>query len=352
MTPYIDFFYFGLVFYVISPTVLSGLAGRRLRLAKFWIVAVTAIMLVIQIWTPQTLWPHTAVIGLWLVVGYGLVQWGIASVFLTVRQHGKSRRYEYTALGLALAPLALTKFVPLFNPHDALGFLGVSYLTFRSLDVIFNIQDGLITSLPITQYLAFLLFFPTISAGPIDRYRRFALDWNRNRTRAEFFQDLDEAVQRIFRGFLYKFILAALIRRYWLDPTAHESNLLPILSYMYAYSFYLFFDFAGYSAFAIGFSYLLGVHTPENFRQPFLAAQYSRFLGSLAHQPVVVVPRPCLYALCSGGDQGTLVQEQICGFLSGFLPVYGVDGAMARRRLALHHLRSLSWRVVDRPQCI
>ena len=219
MTPYIDFFYFGLVFYVISPTVLSGLAERRLRLAKFWIVAVTAIMLVIQILDPaNALAPYGRNRTVAGCVGYGLVQWGIASVFLTVRQHGKSRRYEYTALSLALAPLALTKFVPLFNPHDALGFLGVSYLTFRSLDVIFNIQDGLITSLPITQYLAFLLFFPTISAGPIDRYRRFALDWNRNRTRAEFFQDLDEAVQRIFRGFLYKFILAALIRRYWLDP--------------------------------------------------------------------------------------------------------------------------------------
>ena len=46
---------------------------------------------------------------------------------------------------------------------------------------------------------------------------------------------------------------------------------------MYAYSFYLFFDFAGYSAFAIGFSYLLGVHTPENFRQPFLARNIRDF---------------------------------------------------------------------------
>ena len=40
---------------------------------------------------------------------------------------------------------------------------------------------------------------------------------------------------------------------------------------MYAYSFHLFFDFAGYSAFAVGLSYLLGIHTPENFDRPFLA---------------------------------------------------------------------------------
>ena len=39
--------------------------------------------------------------------------------------------------------------------------------------------------------------------------------------------------------------------------------------YMYAYSFYLFFDFAGYSLFAV--SYLYGINTPPNFKQPFKA---------------------------------------------------------------------------------
>ena len=40
---------------------------------------------------------------------------------------------------------------------------------------------------------------------------------------------------------------------------------------------YLFFDFAGYSAFAIGFSYLLGIQTPENFDRPFLARNIRDF---------------------------------------------------------------------------
>ena len=46
---------------------------------------------------------------------------------------------------------------------------------------------------------------------------------------------------------------------------------------MYGYSLYLFFDFAGYSAFAVGFSYLLGIHTPENFNRPFLARNIKDF---------------------------------------------------------------------------
>ena len=88
--------------------------------------------------------------------------------------------------------------------------------------------------------------------------------------------DLDTAVQHIFRGFLYKFILAALIQTYWLSHVSHGHG-WNVVSYMYGYSLYLFFDFAGYSAFAIGFSYLLGVRTPENFRLPFLAANIRDF---------------------------------------------------------------------------
>jgi membrane protein involved in D-alanine export len=47
--------------------------------------------------------------------------------------------------------------------------------------------------------------------------------------------------------------------------------------HMYAYSFYLFFDFAGYSAFAIGLSYLFGIHRPENFNRPFPARNIRDF---------------------------------------------------------------------------
>ena len=121
------------------------------------------------------------------------------------------------ALLLTLLPLIAARFLPLCVPGSQLGFLGISYVTFRSLDVIFGIRDRLIVSLPAGQFFAFLFFFPAISSGPIDRYRRFGHDWNRPRTRAEFWIDLDGAVHHIFTGFLYKFILAALIKSSWID---------------------------------------------------------------------------------------------------------------------------------------
>ena len=157
---------------------------------------------------------------IWVVMACGLFQLGVARAFLRTRTRTPWYWPFPAALLLTLLPLVGARFLPLAIPGSQLGFLGISYVTFRSLDVIFGIRDRLIVSLPADQFLAFLFFFPAISSGPIDRYRRFSHDWNRPHTPAEFWKDLDGAVHRVFTGFLYKFILAASIKSYWIDRLA------------------------------------------------------------------------------------------------------------------------------------
>ncbi len=273
MTPFTDFLYFGISLYVLIPALIAGLFKRGW---KTWLVIATLSMLAIQ-------YSHTlevfgnAIPDLALVAGYAFLQWGISILFLSIHRKGTERFVFYCALVLNLLPLLAAKFIPLFRPEYPFLFLGLSYITFRVLDVTIGIQDGLIKEVKPIPYLTFVLFFPTISSGPIDRYRRFSEDWNRERTREQFAQDVDGGIHRIFTGFLYKFILAALIKQYWLDPLSETTGLLQTASYMYAYSFYLFFDFAGYSAFAIGFSYVSGIHAPENFRLPFISRDIRDF---------------------------------------------------------------------------
>jgi membrane protein involved in D-alanine export len=274
MIPYISFLYFGVSLYVLLPSLLMGWMKK---LSRLWIVLATLVMLVIQYAIPQKIIGNISIPDIWLVVGYVVYEWLATRIFLAISRPGKQRLVFYFFLLIGLAPLLAGKFIPLFNIPYSFTFLGLSYVTFRSLDAIIGIQDGLIKSLPPIQYLAYVLFFPTISSGPIDRYNRFAEDWKKSRTGQEFIQDLDVAIHHIFTGFLYKFILAALIKTYWLDPVAQGTQLLHIISYMYAYSLYLFFDFAGYSAFAVGFSYVLGIHTPENFNRPFLSRNLRDF---------------------------------------------------------------------------
>ena len=270
MKPYADFTYFGLMLYIILPALALGWFGRANRA---WTLIATMIVGYVQFSDDILVRPGLAVRELWIVLGYAVFQGLLAWSLL----RWKSRVLFKITLALSIVPLLAAKFLPLISLGSLFGFIGISYVTFRALDVLFSIHDGVIRSLSPGTYLAFLFFWPTISSGPIDRYRRFAQDLDRQRTRADFLDDLEAAVARIFRGFLYKFIIAALIRVHWMDPADTHHDTLHTLSYMYAYSLYLFFDFAGYSAFAIGTSRLFGIRVAENFHLPFLARNIRDF---------------------------------------------------------------------------
>src|SRR5262249_55061875 len=155
---------------------------------------------------------------IWLVLAFALWQWLTVRGFATA--DARSGLPFYCAIGVSLLPLALAKVSPLVSPRTQFGFLGISYVTFRALDLVFCLRDGVIETPGAIDLFMFLFFFPTISAGPIDRYRRFVPDWRERRSRAEFLVDLDGAVHHFFRGLLYKFIIAALIEQHWLKSAA------------------------------------------------------------------------------------------------------------------------------------
>jgi len=192
------------------------------------------------------------------------------------RYKHRSSFLNWMLIILSLMPLVYTKFGSMLL-QSGIGFLGISYLTFKIIQTILEIQDGLIKKVSVLDYLYFILFFPTISSGPIDRTRRFLKDADTALSRKEYLELLGEGIWKVFIGSGYKFILAYLISNYWMNKVPQEHNLLNTLNYMYAYSFYLFFDFAGYSLIAIGISYILGIKTPENFNRPFISKDIKDF---------------------------------------------------------------------------
>jgi len=270
MVPFGDFEYFGLLLYILLPLLVLGLLEYSSRV---WSLFALGVLLVLQSSGTVSIRPEFKVPELYLILGYAVFQGCIARMLL--RPHSKP--VFYAAVLLSITPLLAAKVLPVLSPSTVFGFLGISYVTFRALDVLFSIQDGLIKSLSLRHYAAYLLFVPAFSSGPIDRYRRFVQDWDRRRTKAEFLADLDFAVARLARGFLYKFIVAALIKTYWMDPWSISRSAPALLMYMYAYTLYLFFDFAGYSAFAIAVGRFMGVQMPENFDRPFLARNIRDF---------------------------------------------------------------------------
>jgi membrane protein involved in D-alanine export len=290
--PYASFLYFGVAgLYILIPVaVLRGArASTGPWLKQACILVATVVMLAIQYsgqFDPNI---PSSLRQIWAVAIYALGQYLVAGALVLYRRRWKAKWPGYLAVILALLPLLAAKFLPSNGAASATGpagapgatglveFIGLSYATLRAIDVLIEIHDGLITALPPGRYLAFLVFFPTVSSGPIDRFRRFSKDWAAPFTRAGFLQDLDGALHRIFTGFFYKFILAHFIYDRWLRKISEAPTFGHTMSYMYGYSLYLFFDFAGYSAFAIGFSYLLGIRTPENFAWPFLSRDIREF---------------------------------------------------------------------------
>jgi membrane protein involved in D-alanine export len=269
--PYTDFSFFGALITLAIPALILRARGKDIRL---WILAASVTIIILEFHHSRQM---LVSLGIFAAVQIGAI-FGFQAICRAQPPQSKGRRYGfYAALASTLLPLVACRALPFFAKGITFGFLGISYVTFRSLDVVFGLNDGLIASIDALQLLAFLFFFPPLSSGPIDRYRRFGKDWISTADRARVLPDLDGAVAHLFRGLFYKFILAYLIKTYWLDPAEAQPGTLGMISYMYAYSAFLFFDFAGYSAFAVGASCLFGIRTPENFMKPFLAVNIRDF---------------------------------------------------------------------------
>jgi alginate O-acetyltransferase complex protein AlgI len=156
--------------------------------------------------------------------------------------------------------------------------IGISFFTFQSLtytiDVYRRIHKPLKNPL---DYVLYIMMFPQLIAGPIVRYETIADQLTR---RTETNSDRLTGFYRFVIGLAKKVLVA--------DILAQEVNIamggdisqlgssaawIGIL----AYTFQIYFDFAGYSDMAIGIGRMLGFRFPENFDNPYTAASVTEF---------------------------------------------------------------------------
>ena len=194
-------------------------------------------------------------------------------VFLAQRIEAKRLK---SLVFLSILPLVINKVFALTSLH-LLAFIGISYMSFKTIQIMLEISDGLIKEkISVKDYLQFLLFFPTVSAGPIDRSRRFLKEINEVMPRKEYRELAGDGVYRIVLGLLYKVVLSTYVYQMLLTLN-NTGTVVYSIKYMYLYTLYLFFDFAGYSLMAVGSSNILGIQTPMNFNKPFLSVDIKDF---------------------------------------------------------------------------
>ncbi|SME25367.1 Peptidoglycan O-acetyltransferase [Bacillus mobilis] len=267
MTAYGSFYFFAIVGILLIPTIIAGLKGKMLR--KYNAV-LTLVMLAI-IFSDK---PKQAI----MLAAFIIWQYALIKGYLILRKQKNSTLTFCVAVILSILPLILAKIAPFVPELHFIVFAGMSYVTFRAVQMVFEVRDNLIKELSFFNFWEFVLFFPAISSGPIDRYRRFQKDIQKPPSAEEYQKLLYTGLNRIFQGFLYKFIIAHLITTYLVKAVfANQDTLLSNVIFMYATSMQLFFDFAGYSAFVIGISYMMGIKTPENFNKPFLSRNIKDF---------------------------------------------------------------------------
>ena len=182
---------------------------------------------------------------------------------------------------LLLIPMLLVKLditVPCypFKLNDIISFAGLSYASFRIMGYYMDkAPDEKMAD--IVSYFNFLAFTPTLLMGPIDKFSRFYESQNNG------FKNINSenyivGWNAIVKGVAFKYIFAEIIDRYWLNIYPPESReLLAMANNMYAYYFYLFFDFAGYSFMALGIGKMMGINVPVNFTNPFFAVNPQDF---------------------------------------------------------------------------
>ncbi|EPF11015.1 D-alanyl-lipoteichoic acid biosynthesis protein DltB [Bacillus cereus BAG1O-3] len=267
MTAYGSFYFFAIVGILLIPTIIAGLKGKMLRKYN----AVLTLVMIAIIFSDK---PKQAI----MLAAFIIWQYALIKGYLILRKQNNSTFMFCVAVILSILPLILAKVAPFVPELHFIVFAGMSYVTFRAVQMVFEVRDNLIKELSFFNFWEFVLFFPAISSGPIDRYRRFQKDIQKPPSAEEYQKLLYTGFNRIFQGFLYKFIIAHLITTYLVKAVfANQDTLLSNVIFMYATSMQLFFDFAGYSAFVIGISYMMGIKTPENFNKPFLSRNIKDF---------------------------------------------------------------------------
>lgn len=180
----------------------------------------------------------------------------------------------------------------LASPFD-LGWLGFSYLAFRLIHTIRDRQIGKLPLMDLREYVTFVIFFPALTAGPIDRAERFLKSVPLRQTagvdvvpqEASTLTQWDHIITgmtRITIGIFKKFVIADTLAIISLSATtadqATSAGALWIM--LYAYALRLFFDFSGYTDIAIGLGLLFGIKLPENFNRPYLKQNIATFWQS------------------------------------------------------------------------
>ncbi len=282
--------------------------------------------------TPQNYRNHTLLVGSWifyawwtpkfliLIIALTLLAWGAAILIDKTQDEKWKTRWMAWAIVLNLASLVWYKYTNMLvstlnefltgRQMEALPWehvmlpIALSFTVLHAISYVVDVRRKVVPAqYDVLAFSAYMAMFPHLIAGPIVRYKVIDKEL---RERVFSMEKFSLGVRRFMIGFSMKVLIADTLAPVVAlcfglkDPGFWDAWIGCI-----AYTFQLYFDFAGYSAMAIGLGLMLGFHFEENFNNPYLAVSIQDFWRRW-HQTLSSWLRDYLYISLGGNRQGPL----------------------------------------------
>lgn len=156
--------------------------------------------------------------------------------------------------------------------------IGISFYTLQAVSYVIDVYRKEVPAQRNLLYLGmYIAMFPQLVAGPIVRYSTIQ---DQVLNRKENLRDFCAGARLFIVGLAKKVLLAnvvAILATQMLDSGGANIGVVGAWAGLLAYTFQIFFDFAGYSDMAIGLGKMFGFQYLRNFNYPYISKSITEF---------------------------------------------------------------------------
>lgn len=156
--------------------------------------------------------------------------------------------------------------------------IGISFHTFQAMSYIVDLYRGRIQAEShYPRYLLYVLFYPQLVSGPIERAHQFLPQLGEDRPFVS--EKVISGLRLMLWGFFKKTVLADRLALY-VNPVYQQPQSFsgpPLILATVFFAFQIYCDFSGYTDIARGAARVMGYELMLNFRRPYFAVSIADF---------------------------------------------------------------------------
>ena len=183
--------------------------------------------------------------------------------------------------------------------------IGISFYTLQALSYVIDVYRREVAAQRNILFLGmYIACFPQLIAGPIVRYQTIE---EQIVGRKETLEDAASGMRLFIVGLAKKVLLAntcAILATHMLEMGGSAIGFVGAAGGLIAYTFQIFFDFAGYSDMAIGLGRMMGFKYLRNFNYPYISKSITEFWRRW-HISLSTFFRDCIYIPLGGSRVST-----------------------------------------------